>query len=62
MDILFGQMQHHGPKDANSEVSCLTAVNLDGKKLWQIGDPDPWKDHLSNDVGISDSRCGRRRS
>ena len=51
-DILFGQILHHGPKDANSEVSCLTAVNLDGQKLWQIGEPDPWKDHLSNDIAF----------
>jgi hypothetical protein len=52
MDILIGQMRHHGPKDAASEVSCLTAVNLDGVKLWQVGDPDPWKDNLSNDVAF----------
>ncbi len=52
LDVLIGQVLHHGPKDANSEVSCLTAVNLDGKMLWQIGEPDPWKDHLSNDVAF----------
>lgn len=52
IDILIGQVRHHGPKDANSEVSCLTAVTLDGKQIWQIGQPDPWKDHLSNDVAF----------
>ena len=52
MDIVFGQVLHHGPKDANSEVSCLTAVTLEGKVLWQIGEPDPWKDNLSNDVAF----------
>jgi len=52
MDILICQQQHHGPKDANSEVSCLTAVTLDGKQLWQIGDPDAWNDELTNDVGF----------
>jgi len=52
MDILFCQPVHHGPKDANSEVSCLTAMTLEGKLLWQIGQPDPWKDHLSNDVAF----------
>jgi len=51
-DILIGQVVHHGPKDKNSELSCLTAVNLDGKVLWQIGTPDAWKDHLTNDVGF----------
>jgi len=51
-DVLFGQVVHHGPKDRNSELSCLTATTLDGKVLWQIGEPDLWKDHLTNDVGF----------
>jgi rhamnogalacturonan endolyase len=33
MDILIGQVRHHGPKDRNSELSCLTAVTLDGEVL-----------------------------
>jgi rhamnogalacturonan endolyase len=52
IDILFGQVIHHGPKDRNSELSCITAVNLDGKVLWQKGKPDSWKNHLTNDVGF----------
>jgi rhamnogalacturonan endolyase len=52
VDILFGQVIHHGPKDRNSELSCLTAVNLNGKVLWQKGKPDLWKNHLTNDVGF----------
>ena len=52
IDVLFGQVLHHGPKDRNSELSCLTAVTLDGKTLWQIGEADQWKDHLTNDVGF----------
>jgi len=52
IDVLICQQQHHGPKDANSEVSCLTAVTLDGEQLWQVGDPDAWKDELTNDVGV----------
>ncbi len=52
IDVLFGQVLHHGPKDRNSELSCLTAVTFDGDILWQIGQPDPWKDHLTNDVGF----------
>ncbi len=51
-DVLVCQPLHHGPKDSASEVSCLTAVNFDGKKLWQIGTPDPWKSHLTNDVAF----------
>lgn len=52
IDILICQQQHHGPKDANSEVSCLTAVTLDGEQLWQVGEPDAWNDELTNDVGV----------
>jgi len=52
IDILFGQVLHHGPKDRNSELSCITAVNMDGKVLWQKGKPDGWKNHLTNDVGF----------
>lgn len=51
-DVLVAQMQHHGPKDQYSEVSCLTAMTFDGKILWQLGEPDPWKDHLTNDVAL----------
>lgn len=52
LDILAAQIRHFGPKDANSEVSCLTAVTVDGKQLWQVGQADQWKDHLSNDVAV----------
>ncbi len=52
IDALIGQVRHHGPKDRNSELSCLTAMTFDGKRLWQTGEPDPWADHLTNDVGF----------
>jgi len=51
-DILVCQPVHHGPKDTASEVSCLTAMTFDGKQLWQVGTPDPWKNHLTNDVAF----------
>lgn len=51
-DLLIGQVVHHGPKDRNSELSCLTAMTFDGDVLWRVGEPDPWKDHLTNDVGF----------
>lgn len=31
------------------EISCLTAVNLDGKVLWQFGRPDPRNGLLTSD-------------
>lgn len=52
LDVLIPQVVHHGPKDRNSEVGCMTAMTLDGKRLWQSGLPDPWKDNLTSDVGV----------
>ncbi len=52
IDVLIGQMHHHGPRDAYSELSCLTAMTFDGDMLWQTGKPDPEKYHLTNDVGF----------
>ena len=52
LDILVGQVVHHGPSDRHSEVGCLTAVTVDGRVLWQSGAPDPWKDGLTNDVAF----------
>jgi hypothetical protein len=31
-------------------ISCLTAVTMEGKALWQIGRPDPYNDVLANDT------------
>lgn len=52
IDILLGQIVNHGPKDRNSELSCLTAIDLNGKVLWQKGMPDPWKTKLTSDVAF----------
>ncbi|MBS11545.1 MAG: hypothetical protein CME19_08080 [Gemmatimonadetes bacterium] len=51
-NVLITQVMHHGPKNSYSECACLTAMDFDGKILWQSGEPDPWKDHLTNDVGV----------
>jgi rhamnogalacturonan endolyase len=52
VEVLLGQVVHHGPKDCNSELSCLTAVTFDGEILWQVGEPDAWHDRLTNDVAF----------
>jgi len=52
IDVLLGQIVNHGPKDRNSELSCLTAVTLNGDVLWQKGRPDPWKTKLTSDVAF----------
>lgn len=49
-DIVIGQMRHRGPTDSHSEIECLTAITLEGKRLWQNGIPDRWKNILTNDV------------
>ena len=36
--------------DAFDAISCLTAVNLDGKILWQSGRPEPRNGLLTNDT------------
>lgn len=50
IELLIGQPKHHGPKDRNTELGCLTAITLDGRVLWQIGEPDPWHDRLTSDL------------
>lgn len=52
LDILIGQIRHHGPTDSNSELGCLTAVDLEGNILWQQGTPDRWAHHLTNDTAL----------
>jgi hypothetical protein len=52
LDILIAQVKNHGPKDRNSEVGCLTALTLDGKRLWQSGEADLWRDRLTSDVAV----------
>ena len=51
-DLLIGQVVHHGPSDSHTELSCLTAMTFDGERLWQVGQPDRWKNHLTNDVAF----------
>lgn len=40
IDMLFGQNVPKVVKDSAVEISCLTAVKLDGTVLWQMGRPD----------------------
>jgi hypothetical protein len=50
VDMLFAQNIPKVRGDAFDHISCLTAVNLDGKVLWQIGRPDPRNTLLTNDT------------
>jgi hypothetical protein len=52
LDILIGQIFHFGPTDSNSEIGCMSAIDLDGNLLWRQGTPDRWGNHLTNDVAF----------
>jgi hypothetical protein len=52
IDVLLCQIKRHGPKDRNCEVGCLSAMTFAGEPLWQVGEPDPWNDLLTNDVAV----------
>lgn len=51
-DILVAQVISHGPRNHYDETGCLTALTVDGKVLWQVGQPDPGNWVLSNDVAV----------
>ena len=50
LDMLIAQQVPKVRGDAFDQISCLTAVTLDGKVLWQQGRPDPKNDLLTNDT------------
>jgi rhamnogalacturonan endolyase len=49
LDMLIAQNIPRVQGDAFSHISALTAVNLEGKVLWQSGRPDPRNGLLTND-------------
>ncbi len=50
LDMLIAQNIPKVRGDAFDHISCMTAVNLDGKVLWRIGRPDPRNTLLTNDT------------
>jgi rhamnogalacturonan endolyase len=49
MEMLIAQNIQTVSQDAFDMISCLTAVKLDGKVLWQAGKPNPANALLTND-------------
>ena len=49
-DMLIAQNIPRVQADAFDQISCLTAVTLDGRVLWQSGRPDPRNGLLTNDT------------
>ena len=50
LEMLIGQNIRRVRDDGFDQVSCLTAVTLEGRVLWQFGQPDPRNGLLTNDT------------
>lgn len=50
IEIVIPQGIHHGRGDAFPMINCLTAVDLDGHVLWQVGEPISTKPHMTGDL------------
>lgn len=50
--IVLAQNQQRIFGDAFAHISCLTAIDLDGNVLWQVGEPNPDHAHLTADVPL----------
>ena len=50
IDMLIAQNIPRVRRDAFDAISCLTAVTMDGKIIWQKGRPDPRNGMLTNDT------------
>jgi rhamnogalacturonan endolyase len=50
LEMIIGQNIPRVQGDAHDQISCLTAVTLDGRVLWQIGRPDARNGLLTNDL------------
>jgi hypothetical protein len=50
IDMLIGQNVPKVRGDAYDQISCLTAVTLEGRILWQQGRPNPANGLLTNDT------------
>lgn len=44
--LVFAQAQRRVSRDAYGHISCLTAFDLDGNVLWQLGEPSKQADKL----------------
>lgn len=49
-EMLIAQNTRKVRRNDFAQISCLTAVTLDGEVLWQIGRPDPYNDITAHDV------------
>ncbi len=52
LQIVLAQNQQRIFGDAFAHISCLTAIDLEGHVLWQVGEPNPDHAHLTADVPL----------
>lgn len=63
VEFVFAQNEKIGPGDIYKHITCLTAIDLDGKILWQIGSPSIDNFEATSDLPVSvydidgDGRC-----
>lgn len=50
MEFLMAQCQRRITRDAFAQISCLTAFDLEGRVLWQQGEPNPEHALLTADL------------
>ncbi|TCT13109.1 hypothetical protein EDC18_10972 [Natranaerovirga pectinivora] len=49
-DVIIAQCQKRVFKDRYGHISCLTAFDLEGNIIWQIGEPNPEHGYISADL------------
>ncbi len=63
IEFLFAQNEKIGPGDIYKHITCLTAIDLDGRILWQVGSPSIDNFEVTSDLPVSvydldgDGRC-----
>ncbi|MEM4461984.1 MAG: hypothetical protein QW695_03845 [Candidatus Bathyarchaeia archaeon] len=63
IEFVFAQNERIGPGDIYKHITCLTAIDMDGRILWQIGSPSLENFEVTSDLPVSiydineDGRC-----
>ncbi len=52
MEIVLAQGIHHGRSGDFNMINCLTAIDLDGHVLWQVGEPTLQEPHMTGDLCV----------
>lgn len=52
LEFIFAQNEKIGPGNIYKHITCLTAIDLDGNILWQIGHPDINNYEVTSDLPI----------